>query len=282
LNNECINGDPSKIEYKECFSSDATVEVLDKGKTAMKNLAVGDRILTGNAIYEPVYAFGHIDRTKTTKFLQIFTSNIKNPLEVTSDHFLKIHVMAQGKNVTHAVTASEIKVGDILYGSDKEQKVVTKIKSISRDGLYAPFTASGNIIVNGIEASTYASILKSKKGVGSIRTLYLSENQFIHIYLAPFRLLCLGVSTIFGNYHTENGLSWFVELGIFFSKFYNSNIFVYNVVLPLAVLLWFPIYAFESVVGASYAPLVLLIIVVTSLTIRRRTNFGGIKKVKAV
>ena len=71
---------------KKCFSEKATVQVLEKGTIQMKDLAVGDKILTGSGKYTDVYAFGHYEPNKTTNFLQIYTQQHKAPLEITGDH----------------------------------------------------------------------------------------------------------------------------------------------------------------------------------------------------
>ena len=42
-----------------CFSEVSTVQVQNKGPVAMKDLQVGDYVLTANNEYQPVYAFGH-------------------------------------------------------------------------------------------------------------------------------------------------------------------------------------------------------------------------------
>ena len=58
-----------------------------------------------------------------------------------------------------AVSASRIQVGDLLMSSPGSAKV-TKVGSVQRQGLWAPATESGSIVVNGVVASNYISASK--------------------------------------------------------------------------------------------------------------------------
>lgn len=246
--------------YDSCFSSESTVEVLGKGTVTMVNLEVGDKILTRGGQYEPVYAFGHLKADKQAVFRQIYTKQSeekKNPLEATSNHHIFVHT-AEGKQ--KAVPAGTLKVGDILYGADGTHETITKITSVTRDGIYAPLTPSGTIVVDGIEASTYVNLF-TRGGVGSIKTLYVSEDQVAHIFLAPFRMLCLGVSPILGKVgHNEEGMIWFVELGYkFWATPYNKRGTLAAIVpFTVGTALWFPLYAVELVFGPALGPLAML------------------------
>lgn len=98
-----------------CFSGVATVQVVNRGIVAMKDLKVGDRVLTKGMRYEPVYAFGRRVPGKLGSFLQIHTrpegqntTKVLAPLEPTEEHLLYL----RGKD--KPVRASSLKVGDVL------------------------------------------------------------------------------------------------------------------------------------------------------------------------
>ena len=57
----------------------ATVE--QKGKVPMKDLNVGDRVLTAGGQYQVVYTINHFHETKPTNFLQIHTEMVGKKLE---------------------------------------------------------------------------------------------------------------------------------------------------------------------------------------------------------
>ena len=145
----------------------------------MKNLQVGDYVLTRTGNYQPVYAFAHWDSSRYTEYLQIHTSRlnhrddenshiimnhhnitmVSSPLELTQDHLVYI----QGED--KPVPAGAVKVGDILQGvafasdfnpshaprqklqhrHEKQEQlirqlVVTDIQAVTRNGLYNPLT----------------------------------------------------------------------------------------------------------------------------------------------
>jgi hypothetical protein len=103
-----------------------------------------------------VYAFAVREPEQETEFLQIFTNQKQHaPLEITPLHL----VYKEGH--AHPVQASTIKPGDVLYGENDARLTVQNVKSVVRtDGAYAPLTPSGKIMVDGIKASTYASLQK--------------------------------------------------------------------------------------------------------------------------
>lgn len=150
-----------------CFPGDATVVVEDKGEVSMKALCLGDKVRVANNEYEPIYSFGHKNKDMFAEFLQIITANVAEghssavrdqlPLELSKDHMIFI----RGKNQEccgRAVPASMIRKDDHLIAATGELVVVKGIRTVVRKGVYAPFTKSGTIVVDGILASTYVAI----------------------------------------------------------------------------------------------------------------------------
>jgi hypothetical protein len=155
-----------------CFAGHDMVDVLGQGPTKMKNLNVGDSVLTSEG-YENVYSFAHkMDNGKATNFLKI-EHQAGKALEVTEEHLVFVH----GKNY---VAAKDVQVGDVLKGVDADS-VVTGIKNVMRlGGIYAPLVNSGKLIVNGVEASSYVYV-DSK---------FVSDHDMVHMSLSPFRMYC--------------------------------------------------------------------------------------------
>ena len=179
--------DNSGTDFFFCFSGNMEVDVLGKGKVAMKALQVGDFVKNGNdKAYEQVYAFGHHVPKKHTQFVQLHTSLGTPPLEMTGEHM----VFVEGK--INPIRADSIKVGDILQAQDNTA-VVEKIQLFTREGIYNPLTSSGTIQVNGITTSNYISFQKENNEYvvlqGGIQTP-LSHHDFAHHAMAPFRFYC--------------------------------------------------------------------------------------------
>eukprot|EP00546_Thalassionema_frauenfeldii_P005121 CAMPEP_0178913066 /NCGR_PEP_ID=MMETSP0786-20121207/10627_1 /TAXON_ID=186022 /ORGANISM="Thalassionema frauenfeldii, Strain CCMP 1798" /LENGTH=561 /DNA_ID=CAMNT_0020585749 /DNA_START=12 /DNA_END=1697 /DNA_ORIENTATION=- len=190
-----------------CFSGSSMVETQDKGYVRMMDLKLGDKVkVNGENQYEPVYSFGHKDSARTAEFLQITTSATNKPLEVTAAHLVAL------ENGRH-VPASHIKTGDLLITAytNNEATAVTHIKTVTRKGIYAPFTASGTIVVNNIVASNYVSFQDSEYlKIGSLQTP-ISYHWLFHTFNSVHRLLVQMVGIVPETY-TEEGISRFADM----------------------------------------------------------------------
>lgn len=163
-----------------CFSSDSTVEKATGEVSKMKDLKLGDNILVsyekgGISKYEPVYSFAHYHETKEANFVLLLPSE----LELTPHHL----VFVEGQN--HPIPAALLRVGDVLEGGTKVQQ----IRHVRREGIYAPFTQSGTIVVNGIKVSNYIALqdLSPCLQVGTIMTPF-SYHSLSHMFIVPYRL----------------------------------------------------------------------------------------------
>merc|ERR1719373_1113145 len=187
-----------------CFSGRNTVEVLGRGMVPMDTLKIGDsvRIMGGN--FAKVYSFGHFHSSQKAGYLQIQTTE-GNTLEITPKHM--VFVQSAGK--TKSVPASSIKVGDMLVTNNDIGSEVSKIGKVQRKGTYAPFTTSGDIVVSGIAASNYVSIMKEEE-IG----LPISMQWIAHTFNAPHRFVCTAIdfSICENETYTKEGLSTWIAL----------------------------------------------------------------------
>jgi len=166
----------------------------------MKDLLLGDMVRVRDNAYEPVYSFGHRNGSVSAEFLQIVSSG--SPLEVSKNHML----LVQGDR---AVPASTIKVGDLLVTADGHLAPVRAIHDVLQNGVFAPFTKSGYIVVNGIVASTYIAYQDSEylivAGYGTI-----SFQRIAHTFESVHRMAHrMGVM---GETYTEGGVSRWVDV----------------------------------------------------------------------
>jgi len=245
-----------------CFSEKSTVQVLGKGTVAMKDLHVGDQVLTKDGIsYEPVYAFAHRDETTETEFLQIATSSSAEPLELSVSHM----VYVQGKQ--YPVPANSLKVGSVLQ-TGVQGATILSIDTVQRSGLYAPLTPSGNVWVNGIHASAYVNLQEGSTSEHWLLQANRSSgfsNQFLsNMFMSPFRMICMGVSSDLCQEHSQNGMSFYFAHSFKFSQWYQTLPTAVQYVLLAVVLVVFgSFYMLESLVGATYAPLVMVLVAMT-------------------
>lgn len=204
-----------------CFSGSTEVNVLHRGRVMMSELKLGDmvQVSTTDVRYEPIYSFGHKADDASAEFLQISTTSTSSkPLEISSDHMIAIE---EGGRF---VPASMVKKGDRLLtttttsnsSDNNDTVVVTNIKTITRKGVYAPFTKSGTIVVNDILASNYIAYQDSEYfQIGSIMMTTPFSYQFMaHSFNSIHRLvlLVLGKETETQETYTDQGVSHWVDV----------------------------------------------------------------------
>ena len=114
----------------------------------------------GNAIFSEVVTFLHYERKPFATYLAIQTE-CGSVLHVSGNH-----LVFTTPDVTtlkfKAVFASFLQPGDYIPGIESSNTQiqptrVTKITSVRKQGVYAPMTRCGTIVVDGSVASCYAS-----------------------------------------------------------------------------------------------------------------------------
>jgi len=237
----------------------------------MKDLQVGDKVLTVSNDFQPVYSFGQHDDSIKAMFFQIFTSSTdsrkKNhrPLEMTGDHLIVSH---NGKTMR----ADELNVGDlVMHGgvaSNHSSVKVTKITKTTKTGLYMPLTPDGTIVVDGLVASNYVSIQDNAPGTFQAMDYlpFMTQERMLHWWLSPFRMLCMGVSSSFcsndANTNEEGILNWLV-LGENMAKFADGFSVWFQLIvmgLPLVVVFGFFNLAEWLLMGPRFAPTIMFVL----------------------
>jgi len=192
-----------------CFSSVDQVELSNGEIKKIEQLRLGDKVLTQNGNYEAIYSWGHRNTEKVARFVKLLPSDI----ELSSNHLIF------SQNGKFPVPAGTVEVGDILSSGE----TVTSVQSVTRRGLYAPFTKSGTIVVNGQVASTFVSLQQNSS------TLLLSNGWstgISHQWLArtfefPHRLwysIRVDCTTKGGESYTSDGISTWVAIPLQFFR----------------------------------------------------------------
>eukprot|EP00956_Cyclotella_meneghiniana_P000965 scaffold1137_cov55-Cyclotella_meneghiniana.AAC.7 len=171
-----------------CFSLESTVFVKDKGAISIKDLRIGDMVLSNDqGDYTKYYSRGHYLEQAQAEFLRIYTESQVKPLELTYDHMIFDEADAL------PVPAHSIKVGDVVKTIDGPSKVID-VRKISRKGFFNPLTVSGTILVDGIVSSTYTAMpafAGTDAGWGYIAGYKIVHFQTQkHFLLAPHRVIC--------------------------------------------------------------------------------------------
>ena len=188
-------------QFRFCFSSNNTVQVRGKGTIPMAQVRIGDYIRSSiDGRFDRVYTFGHRNDHAEATFHRISLlsenrmmkgiQNTSTTMELTKDHLV---LSADGS----FVRAGELKVDDLLLDENGNELVVHQIELVQSRGVYAPFTESGTIVVNGCVASVYANI-QHRAGLDTNKDLFvvvggigtISFHTAAHMAQAPHRIFC--------------------------------------------------------------------------------------------
>lgn len=157
--------DPSPEDTDEgvCFPADATVELDNGAMKRMAELELGDKVRVGANSFSEVFMFTHRLATVKHAFLRIVTGTGRE-LSLTKSHYMYVN---------GGLSAAEnVKTGDDIILANGSVDTVADVKEIMSQGLYNPQTIQGDIVVNGVLASTYTKTVNPSTA---------------HAFLAPLR-----------------------------------------------------------------------------------------------
>jgi Hint module len=258
-------GRPLVDPAPSCFSAWNIVQVQGVGDVNISQVQIGDYVQTGNnGHFTQVYGFGHYDPDWEATFQQIILKDEDKgvdhfpSLEITSQHL----VFVERNQKQYTIPASDIVVGDQLGG-----RRVQWIQSVTRRGVYAPLTQSGEIVVSGIRASNYIQVLDVP--------LVWDQHVYAHALFGPQRWFCYYFLTTCQKETYLNGYGWlaYVTVGIGSSVNHLGWLasFVFSLVcIPLVVM----VYAMDMIASVGEGALVIAVgaILLTLFMIYKRTR----------
>jgi len=146
-----------------CFPG-ASTALTTQGTKAMRDIVIGDAVRvvtpTGQVEWSQVCGWLHREPKSVGEYLRLTTS--RRQLNVSAEHL--VATVKSGK--VDFVKAQEIEVGapilecDVSAGSASIPvwgNTVQKVEKFRAEGIYAPLTVAGTIVVDGVAASCYAS-----------------------------------------------------------------------------------------------------------------------------
>ncbi|KAF6000474.1 hypothetical protein F1559_002485 [Cyanidiococcus yangmingshanensis] len=154
----------------KCFSGSAKVLTAESGKVRrMQDLEIGDQVMgvnhQGELVPDQVIGWLHLERSKPSSFLELLTEDGQT-VRVTSRHLLYAHRpeshprsdAKQDWSTFKALYAERLRVGDLLYHGQQRLGVrIVAIRTIHEEGIFAPLTNSGRLVVDGAVVSCYGS-----------------------------------------------------------------------------------------------------------------------------
>jgi hypothetical protein len=155
-----------------CFPAESTVLVESGERKRMDNLEVGDRVQVGDGSFSHVFMFTHKVGDEVGREFVRITTDSGNTIVATKGHYIP----TVGKGLS---AAGSVRVGDQLFvsvsGGGLTSATVTSTERVTRTGLYNPQTVRGDIVVDGIVASTYTTAVEPRLAhaiLTPLRTLY--------------------------------------------------------------------------------------------------------------
>ena len=149
----------ARLSGNGCFSGRSVVQMADGSVKNMKDLAIGDELLTAdNGIIRKarVCCFLHYEPETIATFLQFRLKN-GTVLEITHEHMVAAY--PKKERLPTFILARNAAVGDCLVeyqnGLTKYEEIV-EIASVEEKGVYAPLSTTGTLIVNSCLTSCYA------------------------------------------------------------------------------------------------------------------------------
>jgi hypothetical protein len=130
-----------------CFPNDSIVKT-PKGEKRCCELEINDMVLVDGGKYERIVWFSQFDTQTESSFVQITLRNGKR-VRATGSHL----IMVNNKMIK---SFDQIVEGDKLSYKHKSRSVI-HLETVVDKGLISPVTASGNIVVDNVLCTCYAS-----------------------------------------------------------------------------------------------------------------------------
>ncbi|KAI0565006.1 hypothetical protein FGB62_22g132 [Gracilaria domingensis] len=164
---------------RACFPAEATATLADGSTERMDKLRIGDRVkVTTNELGAPVFSeifmFSHQDPDAVSSFVSIEGSHGQT-LQVSPDHFMYIN--------NKLLPARQVRSGDVLQAQANRRILALNISRVRSRGLYNPQTLHGDIVVNGIQVSTYTAAVQPVAAtalMAPIRAVYACQTSWPH------------------------------------------------------------------------------------------------------
>ncbi|XP_053670464.1 protein hedgehog [Anopheles nili] len=158
-----VKSDSSQSNHASgCFTGDSTVLTASGAHRKLSELRIGERVqavdASGQPVFSEVLAFLDRDTVQRREFVTIeATDGVL--LTVTPAHL--VMVWRRELAETRYVFADRVREGDhVLVHVDGvlEPRVVRRIGATLAEGVYAPLTLEGTIVVDSVAASCYALV----------------------------------------------------------------------------------------------------------------------------
>ncbi len=135
----------------------------------MDELAVGDSVQVSSGVYSKVFAFSHRLPAAVSTFVHLKMSSGAE-LMATPGHYIYAN--------DGLLAAGAVRPGDIVHLASGEVSRVSSVRQEKSMGLFNPQTLHGDIVVDGVRASTYTTAVEPEFAHASLSVLRCSYSWF--------------------------------------------------------------------------------------------------------
>lgn len=179
INNQDNNNEASVVEthtHHHCFPL-GTMVMTAGSSLPIQDATIGMHLMTSQGL-SPFFLQGHADPDAQTSMMEIDTTS-NHSVKASPDHYFPL------VSGTH-MAAQRLSVGDelwIYHEGTLVPSAIAGIRVVAAKGLFNPYTVTGDIVVNGILASSHSSWFLEGTG--------MSDAAIVASYKALFSPLIL-------------------------------------------------------------------------------------------
>lgn len=174
-----------------CFPASARVLMADGSEKRIDSIRLGEEVQDSRGTATKVYAFSHRAPDDVHyDFVRIVARNATCSLTLSSGHYM----LANGR----MVAAAEVRPGDIVVCHGKPASVQAVTTGVTDIGLFNVHTISGDVVVNGIVASTYTKAIDPKTAAAMLSPVR-----------AAFKVIG---RVVYGRFVFDTGRQWLLKL----------------------------------------------------------------------
>lgn len=160
-----------------CFPGDALVALADGRTVRIDALELGQYVSVGFSKFSRVYGFSHSDPRTLAQFVALSTES-GHTIRATPGHFVYVNGLPS--------MISRANVGDSLTLQNGQLSTIVKKDVQYLEGLYNPQTVDGNIVVDGVLATTFTAAVKPAFANAALLPLRAAQCLVGGDWVSPF------------------------------------------------------------------------------------------------
>jgi hypothetical protein len=185
------------------------VTVEGRGRVPLTSVKAGERLLAsdsaGHVTYSDVILFLHRDvDAQHVPYYSLHTDS-GHVIRLTANHLIyrsRCHDNSNFALCAEAVFADDVRLGDLLFdvAANTSNVMTSRVVTIDvtrEEGMYAPLTTLGNVIVDDVIVSCYATI---------------GSQSLAHASFAPARLWHTVLPTLAESHVAAQVTHWYLDL----------------------------------------------------------------------